>query len=89
MSLSIDDNNPVSAFYFLEKGLNIFPLPTKTNNYRKASPNEFMFMGKRDDNFTFKHIVTRNYLFVKVEYGKPKIIIPVGGPFHGGEFDND
>lgn len=49
--------------------------------YRKATPDEFMFMHYGEEGWHFKHRATRNYLIVKYD---GKVSIPKGGPFCGG-----
>lgn len=80
-------NNFEAAFDFLTAALRSIGLPTSDRKYRMATPDEFMFTGIEGGRYMFKHVFTRNYLTLSVFNGKPQIVIPYGGPFHGGVFD--
>ena len=70
-------------FARLEIALNSAMLPT-SKGPRKASAKEFMLMNKRTDGWAFKHIDSRNYIYL-LDNGQ--IDIPVGGMFKEGVFD--
>lgn len=74
-----------SSFSMLQQSLKRFALPTEDSGNRFASVEEFMLMNISGDLVHFKHILTRNYLYLDRFTGK--ISIPVGKPFHLGFFD--
>lgn len=83
------------AFSRLSHALSRYVLNDGKGGLRTASPDEFMLMAVREgscgENETdFKHRDSRNYLTLRwntyADHGTEKIVVFVGGPFHGGTF---
>lgn len=74
-------------FEMLNESLKTTAIPTSAGEHRKGVfSGEFMFMRETGDNkISFKHIGTRNYLYMDKTTGA--ISIPAGGAFFLGEFD--
>jgi hypothetical protein len=90
-SKSKDREAADEAFALLAKNLKYTSLPTSwergNTKYRKADPDEFMFMGYGPGSarhYMFKHRKSRNYLLVRINTGK--IVVPTGGDFMKGLF---
>ena len=83
MEISRQDIN--AYFSMLERSLERFILPTEDGVDRFAKAAEFMLMRISGDLVHFKHILTRNYLYLDRFTGE--ISIPTGRPFHLGFFD--
>lgn len=77
----------------LTEALKEIKLPTENEGWRQATADEFMFMEEDEYSYSFKHVMTRNYLYLvkeKQEWsGKEyfRILIPLGEPFGRGYFE--